>query len=74
MTYHPDARTLRRVSLFMDWLKTLFDSKRYPWFGDKFIHPRDLLGDRPADEVIPMIVKLPLRKKRRPAPPRADRP
>jgi len=63
MTYHPDARTLRRVSLFIDWLKTLFDSKRYPWFGDEFIHPRDLLGERPSDEVIPTIVKLPLRRR-----------
>jgi DNA-binding transcriptional LysR family regulator len=42
MTYHPDARSIRRVSHFINWLKTLFDSKRYPWFGDKFIHPRDI--------------------------------
>jgi DNA-binding transcriptional LysR family regulator len=43
MTYHPDARTVRRVSIFIDWLRTLFDPKRYPWFGDEFIHPRELL-------------------------------
>jgi DNA-binding transcriptional LysR family regulator len=42
MTYHPDARSIRRVDVFIDWLRTLFDSKRYPWFGDEFIHPRDL--------------------------------
>jgi hypothetical protein len=42
----------------------LFDSKRYPWFADEFIHPRELLGDRPPDEIIPKIVKLPLRRKR----------
>jgi hypothetical protein len=64
MTYHPDARTLRRVSLFIDWLKTLFDAKRYPWFGDEFIHPRDLLGEGPTDGIIPAIVKLPLRRRR----------
>jgi DNA-binding transcriptional LysR family regulator len=64
MTCHPDARGLRRVSIFMDWLKTLFDPKRYPWFGDEFIHPRELLGERPSDEVLPMIVKLPLRRQR----------
>ena len=46
MTYHPDARSIRRVSFFIDWLKTLFDPKQYPWFGDEFIHPRDL---RPLD-------------------------
>ena len=42
MTYHPDARSVRRVSSFIDWLRTLFDPKRYPWFSDEFIHPRDL--------------------------------
>jgi DNA-binding transcriptional LysR family regulator len=42
MTYHPDARSTPRVSVFIDWLKTLFDPKQYPWFGDEFIHPRDL--------------------------------
>ena len=67
MTYHPDARALRRVSIFMDWLKTLFDSKRYPWFADEFVHPRELRGDPPSDEVIPKIVKLPLRRKPRSA-------
>jgi len=44
MTFHSDARSIRRVSLFIDWLRTLFDPKRYPWFGDEFIHPRELAG------------------------------
>jgi DNA-binding transcriptional LysR family regulator len=43
LTYHPDARTVRRVASFIDWLRALFDPKRYPCFGDEFIHPRDLL-------------------------------
>ncbi len=42
MTYHPDARSVGRVSHFIDWLRTLFDPKRYPWFGDEFIHPTEL--------------------------------
>lgn len=42
MTYHPDARSAARVSVFIDWLKSLFDPKQYPWFGDEFIHPREL--------------------------------
>ena len=32
----------RRVAIFIDWLRTLFDPKRYPWFGDEFIHPREI--------------------------------
>ena len=42
LTYHPDVRSVRRVSSFIDWLRTLFDSNRYPWFSDEFIHPREL--------------------------------
>jgi len=41
MTYHPDARTVARVDAFTGWLRSLFDPKRYPWFGDEFIHPSD---------------------------------
>jgi DNA-binding transcriptional LysR family regulator len=39
MTYHPDIRAVKRVATFIDWLRSLFDSKRYPWFADEFIHP-----------------------------------
>jgi DNA-binding transcriptional LysR family regulator len=42
MTYHPDARSVRRVSVFIDWLRTLFNPARYPWFRDEFIHPSKL--------------------------------
>lgn len=42
ITYHPDARSVRRVASFIDWLRTLFDANRYPWFSDEFIHPREL--------------------------------
>jgi DNA-binding transcriptional LysR family regulator len=42
MTYHPDIRNVRRVAVFIDWLRSIFDAKRYPWFGDEFIHPNDL--------------------------------
>ena len=41
MAYHPDVRSVARVATFIDWLRTLFDPKRYPWFGDQFIHPRE---------------------------------
>src|ERR1043166_2520926 len=42
LAYHPDARSVRRVSTFIDWLRSLFDANRYPWFSDEFIHPREL--------------------------------
>jgi DNA-binding transcriptional LysR family regulator len=42
MTYHPDARSVRRVSVFIDWLRTLFNPARYPWFKEEFIHPNKI--------------------------------
>jgi DNA-binding transcriptional LysR family regulator len=61
MTYHPDARSIRRVSFFIDWLRTLFDAKRFPWFGDEFIHPRDLAGSHPP-EMAKTLLNLPILK------------
>ena len=49
MTYHPDVRSVRRVAVFIDWLRTLFDPKRYPWFGDEFIHPREFTKAMPSE-------------------------
>src|SRR5439155_24452246 len=49
MTYHPDIRNVRRVAVFIDWIRSLFDARRYPWFGDDFIHPSKLpKPDSPA--------------------------
>jgi DNA-binding transcriptional LysR family regulator len=62
MTYHPDARGVGRVSFFMDWLKTLFDPKRNPWFADEFIHPRELAGIKPGEEKPVTVFGLPSRK------------
>jgi DNA-binding transcriptional LysR family regulator len=42
LTYHPDARSVKRIALFIDWVRSLFDAKKYPWFGDEFIHPNEL--------------------------------
>lgn len=39
LTAHADSRKLPHKSLFLDWIKTLFDTKKYPWFGSEFIHP-----------------------------------
>lgn len=42
LTYHPDARSVKRIALFIDWARSLFDPKLYPWFRDEFIHPNEL--------------------------------
>jgi DNA-binding transcriptional LysR family regulator len=47
LTYHPDVREVPRVSLFIDWLREIFDPAKYPWFRDEFIHPSELIGWQP---------------------------
>ena len=47
LTYHPDVRQVPRISLFVDWLKDIFDPSKYPWFRDEFIPPLDLMRWRP---------------------------
>jgi len=42
LVYHPDLAKIPRVRLVIDWLVETFSPRRYPWFADDFIHPRDL--------------------------------
>ncbi len=41
MSYHPEIRKLRRVALAVDFLKSIFDKTRYPWFQDECIDPSE---------------------------------
>ena len=41
------AQRRARVDFSSIGCETLFDPKRYPWFGDEFIHPRELVGRDP---------------------------
>ena len=42
LTYHPDANRIARVRRMIDWLVEAFNPKKFPWFRDEFIPPRDL--------------------------------
>jgi DNA-binding transcriptional LysR family regulator len=42
LAYHPDAGRIPRVRRMLDWIIDSFDPKKFPWFRDEFIHPRDL--------------------------------
>lgn len=42
LTYHADVIRIPRVRRMIDWLVDSFDPKRFPWFRDEFIHPKDL--------------------------------
>jgi DNA-binding transcriptional LysR family regulator len=42
LTYHPDAARIPRVRRMIDWIVDSFDPRKFPWFRDEFIHPKDL--------------------------------
>jgi DNA-binding transcriptional LysR family regulator len=42
LAYHADAAQIPRVRRLLDWVRESFDPRKYPWFRDEFIHPRDL--------------------------------
>ncbi len=42
LTYHPSAAKITRFRILIDWLTENFSPKKYPWFADEFIHPRDM--------------------------------
>jgi DNA-binding transcriptional LysR family regulator len=50
--YHEAARHSPAVRATVDWIKAAFDARKYPWFGDDFVHPDDFPGaDRSASVV-----------------------
>ncbi len=42
LTFHPDAKRIRRVARLIDWAVQAFSPKKFPWFRDEFIHPYQL--------------------------------
>jgi Transcriptional regulator len=42
LAYHPDAKKIPRVKQLIDWTIQSFDGRKYPWFSDEFVHPKDL--------------------------------
>lgn len=42
LTYHADVGRIPRVRRLIDWIVSSFDPRKFPWFRDEFIHPKDL--------------------------------
>ncbi|MGY3581973.1 DNA-binding transcriptional LysR family regulator [Bradyrhizobium sp. USDA 4341] len=42
ITYHPEAKKIERVRKLIDWTIDSFDGRKYPWFRDEFIHPKEM--------------------------------
>ena len=52
--YHPGARRSPAIRAAIDWLKAAFDPVDYPWFAERFIHPRDFAAARDGT-VVPLF-------------------
>ena len=42
LSYHPGSGGIPRVRQMIDWLVEAFNSTRFPWFKDEFVHPTEL--------------------------------
>ena len=55
LTYHPDLSRTPRVRKLIDWLVKAFDSRRFPWFRDEFIHPDELIRQYEGEPLVNMF-------------------
>lgn len=42
LTYHSGVKKTPRKAKTIEWIKSIFNPKIYPWFADEFIHPKKL--------------------------------
>ena len=42
LSYHPGNQRIPRFRKMIDWIVDAFDSSKFPWFRDEFIHPTEL--------------------------------
>jgi DNA-binding transcriptional LysR family regulator len=42
LSFHPSSGRIPRIRHMIDWLVDAFNSAKYPWFKDEFLHPREL--------------------------------
>jgi DNA-binding transcriptional LysR family regulator len=42
LSFHPSSSRIPRMRHMIDWLVDAFNSAKYPWFKDEFLHPREL--------------------------------
>lgn len=44
VSYRRELRRTKRIALVVDWLRRVFDPRRYPWFAPGFIHPAEIMA------------------------------
>lgn len=58
MSYRREARHSEPVRKVVDWLRSSFDPRRYPWFADQFHHPSVFTEAHEAGFVVPLFDQL----------------
>lgn len=56
--YHSSARRSKPVLDAVRWLKEAFDARRYPWFGEEFVHPDDFASRDGEANVVSLFASL----------------
>ena len=52
LSYKKDMGEQKHIRAAIDWLKSAFDSKRYPWFSENYIAPCEFEGHFRKDNVV----------------------
>jgi DNA-binding transcriptional LysR family regulator len=48
LVHHRDAVRPARVRLVKDWLKSIFDARKRPWYRSEFVHPSEFVAEAQA--------------------------
>lgn len=54
LSYARATRGSKPVRAAIDWLKNCFDTQKYPWFGERFVHPNDFADSSKDAQIIPL--------------------
>lgn len=52
LTYHPSVKKTPRKAMIIEWIKSIFNPRVYPWFSEQFIHPEELKNMIPTEAEI----------------------
>jgi DNA-binding transcriptional LysR family regulator len=57
-SFRRSSKESKPVRAALDWLRASFDSNRYPWFADKFVHPNDFAVAYEDSQIVPLFDHL----------------
>ena len=56
LSYHPGSSRIPRVRHMIDWLVEAFNSAKFPWFKDDFVHPSEFKAVYNGESLTHMFV------------------